>query len=145
MPNHHCSVAIIAGTGILIEGPPGAGKTSLTLGLIDTARARGLQARFVCDDQALLETRQSRLYAHAPLTIAGKVEIRGFGIHQLEHAASTEISLICSLCEDETVERMPAPATKALLGISIPLLRLPARHEQQAVRIVLAHLKEIGK
>jgi len=141
-PNHHCSVVAIAGRGVLVEGPSGAGKTSLALGLVDTALARGLDAALVADDQALLEATPNGLTAHAPAATAGLAELRGYGIARMAHVANCPVALVVRLAPDETLARLPAPATTTLLGVELPLLLLPARHESQAVRIVLARLAE---
>jgi serine kinase of HPr protein (carbohydrate metabolism regulator) len=140
----HCSVVSIGGAGVLIEGGPGAGKTSLALGLIDTALARGLEAAMVADDRALLARRDGGVFARAPASIAGLAEIRGYGIARMASLPEVAVRLVARLVEDETIERMPEAATVELIGVDIPLLRLPARHEAQGVRIVLAFLAEGG-
>lgn len=143
--NHHCSVLAIDGAGILIEGAPGSGKTSLALGLVDTARARGLKAALVCDDQAMLANRDGRLVASAPGAIAGLAELRGYGITRVDHLASCEIGVVARLIGDEDLARMPEAKRITLLDVELPLLELPRRHEQQAGRIVLAWLADNGR
>ncbi|MCX7284059.1 MAG: serine kinase, partial [Novosphingobium sp.] len=64
----------IGGRGILIEGPPGAGKSSLALALID----RG--ALLVGDDGVMLEVRAGRLIAAPHPQISGKLEVRNVGL-----------------------------------------------------------------
>jgi HPr kinase/phosphorylase len=140
--NHHCCVVAIGGAGVLIEGPSGAGKSSLALGLVDAARTRGLVAAFVADDQAMLHTRRGRLFAKAPPALAGLVEIRGYGIARTPCLDCARIDAVARLVEDEGVERMPDPAFAELLGVRVPLLLAPRRHEAQGVRIVLAFLAE---
>lgn len=140
-PNRHCSVVVIEGAGVLIEGRSGAGKTSLALGLIDTAKARGMRAVLVSDDQALLEERQGRLFARAPEAIAGRAEIRGYGIVELANVDECAIALVARLVEDERIERMPEARATTLMGVEVAAIDLPERHEQQATRIVLAWLK----
>lgn len=129
------------GTGVLIEGESGSGKTSLALGLVERAGLQGLPAHFVCDDQALLWEEDGRLFAHAPPAIAGKVEIRGLGIDHIDHKPTTTISLICSLADDDCIERLPEPSCRRILSMELPLLMLPRRHEEQAARIVLGRLR----
>jgi HPr kinase/phosphorylase len=136
----HCCVVECGGTGVLIEGKSGSGKTSLAFGLIESARREGREAQFVADDQAMLSRHGDELWAAAIAPIAGKAELRGLGIVAVQHRHRSRISLIASLVEDERVERLPAPETQVLLGIAIPVLRLPCRHESQCVRIVRAWL-----
>ena len=68
------SAVAIGGRGLLLEGPPGSGKSSLALALID----RG--ARLIGDDGLRLVRRGKDVMAEPPPNIAGKLEIRGVGI-----------------------------------------------------------------
>lgn len=124
----------------MIEGPSGAGKTSLALGLVDAAARRGIAANFVADDQAIVERRGHVVTASAPQTIAGLAEIRGHGIVPVAHKPSCAVALVARLVADETVGRMPGEKTATVEGIELPLVEVPVRHEAQAVRIVLASL-----
>lgn len=137
---HHCSVVNLDGAGILIEGESGSGKTALAFGLLEAARRDGRPAHFVADDQAMLSARHGELWAAAVAQIAGMAELRGFGIVEVEYMERTQIDLIASLVDDGQVVRMPLPETKALLGVEVPMLELPRRHESQCVRIVIAWL-----
>jgi HPr kinase/phosphorylase len=140
-PNRHCCVIEICGTGVMIEGEAGAGKTSLALGLVEAARGRGLDAHFVADDQALLARSGDTVVAKVPGALAGLAEVRGHGIVPVTHRDSTIIGLVVRLVPDESVERMPAGGTCDLLGVTLPVVNTPVRHEAQAVRIVLASLR----
>jgi HPr kinase/phosphorylase len=137
---HHCSVVEIDGTGVLVEGRSGSGKTAMAFGLVEAAQRDGRPAIFVADDQAMLACRAGVLWALAIAPIAGKAELRGFGIIAVDHTPQSRIGLVASLVEDELVERMPPPRTRVLLGVEVPMLELPRRHESQCVRIVLAWL-----
>ena len=63
---------------MLITGPSGSGKSDLALRLLD----RGFT--LVSDDQTIVRRDGDRLLASAPPTIAGKLEIRGIGIVEME-------------------------------------------------------------
>jgi HPr kinase/phosphorylase len=139
--NRHCCVVEISGTGILIEGEAGSGKTSLALGLVEAARARGLDAHFVADDQALVELSGNSVVARTPAAIAGLAEVRGHGIVPVKHREACKIGLVVRLVPDESIERMPLAKTCDLLGVTLPVVNTPMRHEAQAVRIVLASLR----
>jgi serine kinase of HPr protein (carbohydrate metabolism regulator) len=116
----------IGGRGILIEGPPGSGKTSLALMLLD----RG--ARLVGDDGVLLSIRHGRLWASPPPNTAGKLEIRGVGIVDLP-AMDAPVSLWLDISQlaPRYVENA---ATKDLLGAAIPALTFDARGGAAAIR-----------
>jgi serine kinase of HPr protein (carbohydrate metabolism regulator) len=113
---HQATCVSIGGRGLLIEGPPGTGKSSLALALID----RG--ARLVGDDGVLLEERESRLWALPPPNIAGLIEIRNVGLAALP-AEAAPIALLVRL--DAAAVRLPEGVEQATLaGVNVPLIRL---------------------
>ena len=113
---HQASCVAIGGRGLLIEGPPGSGKSSLALALID----RG--ATLVGDDGVLLEVRDGRLWALPPPNIAGLLEIRNLGLVTLP-AKPAPVGLVVRL--DQAVPRLPESAEQVeLAGVNVPLVRL---------------------
>ena len=117
---HQASCVAIGAPGnqraVLIEGPPGSGKSSLALALID----RG--AQLVGDDGVALERRGERLWASPPPNISGKLEIRNVGIVELP-VTEAPVALVVRLDEDapryvEEAERIE------LQGCTLPLIRL---------------------
>ena len=113
---HQASCVSIEGRGVLIEGSPGSGKSSLALALID----RG--ATLVGDDGVLLEERGGKLWALPPPTIAGLIEIRNVGLASLP-AEAAPVALVLRL--DPEAPRLPESAERAILaGVSVPLIRL---------------------
>jgi len=107
----------VGGRGVLIEGAPGTGKSSLALALID----RG--AVLVGDDGVLVETEAGRVVASPHPNIAGKLEVRGVGIIDLPVAAAVPIALVIHLDEDAP-RYVEAAETRGIGGIAVPLIRL---------------------
>ena len=99
------------GAGVLLLGPPGAGKSDLAFRLL----ARGFQ--LVADDQVLIE----HVIASAPVPLAGLLEVRGLGILRVPHQESAQLALTVELGE---AERLPHPARHGVLDL--PLMRVRA-------------------
>jgi hypothetical protein len=106
----------IDGRGLLIEGPPGSGKSSLALALID----RG--AVLVGDDGVLLESRGSVVWALPPPAIAGLLELRGVGLLPYPCAAAP-VALVIRLSA-QAPRFIELPDQLQLGGIAVPLVTL---------------------
>ncbi|MEO6041041.1 MAG: HPr kinase/phosphatase C-terminal domain-containing protein [Croceibacterium sp.] len=116
MTLHQASCVAIGGRGVLIEGPPGCGKSSLALALID----RG--AALIGDDGVELEARAGWLWALPPPNIAGLLEVRNVGLVRYP-ATSAPLALAVRL--DPQAPRYPETIElQALLGRQLPLVRL---------------------
>lgn len=131
----HATCVAIRGRALLLTGPSGSGKSDLALRLID----RG--ATLVSDDQVLLVARAGRLFAAPPPSIAGKMEVRGLGIIAMAHHSDMPVSLIIELGAE--VPRMPEWRVRALAGLDIPVIALPAFDPSAPLKAELA-LREIG-
>lgn len=114
---HVATCVAIDGRGILIEGPPGAGKSSLALALID----RG--AILVGDDGVLLEQDGARLLASPVAETAGLLEVRGLGLVTMPVLAAIPVALVIVL--DRAAPRfIEEPETVTRQGITLPLISL---------------------
>lgn len=110
------SAVVIGGRAVLITGPPGAGKSSLALALID----RG--AALIGDDAVTLAGDNGRLIASPPPNIAGLIEVRGVGLVSLTAAAPAPVALILEL-GGAPGERLPAALPcREMAGIAVPAL-----------------------
>lgn len=105
--------------GVLIEGPPGSGKSDLAL------RAMEAGWRLVADDRVLLWSSGEHLWGRAPETLSGMIEARGVGIVPHATLAMAQIDLIfhCAPGPD-SVERLPDPEQTDRLSVCLPQLTL---------------------
>lgn len=143
MTQIHATCIDMDGTGVLLRGRPGSGKSDLALRLIEAG------ARLVADDRVDLELRDGRVVASAPAEIVGLFEVRGLGVLPMEHLAESTLGAIVDLVAPEAVERIPGQATEDILGISFPLFRLApfeasaAAKVRLAVRCAQGHIKRV--
>ena len=114
---HTASAVALEGRALLIEGPPGSGKSSLALALIE--RGAGL----IGDDAVTLERAGDTLLASPPPNIAGLIELRGIGLVRLPPAAPAPVALILDLGAPAG-ERLPeAPLPQRMItGVAVPVL-----------------------
>src|SRR3954454_13918346 len=87
----HASTVAADGRAVLITGPSGSGKSDLTLRMLD----RGFT--LVSDDQTIVNKDGDLLLASAPPTIAGKLEVRGIVIVEMERIDNVPVALIVEL------------------------------------------------
>ena len=127
----HASTVAIDGRAVLISGPSGAGKSDLTLRLLD----RGFT--LVSDDQTIVRREGDKLIASAPPSIAGKLEIRGIGIIDMDTVADVPVALLVELTSD--FQRLPDDnRERPLLGVPLPLVSIDAMAASAASKVVLA-------
>jgi hypothetical protein len=123
------SAVAIGGRALLIEGPPGSGKSSLVLALLD--RGAGL----IGDDAVTLRAEGDRLIAAPPPNIAGLIEVRGVGLVRMASAPPAPVALILTL-GGPPPPRLPEPPLprRTLAGVAIPLLAFDPGTIAPAVR-----------
>jgi serine kinase of HPr protein (carbohydrate metabolism regulator) len=127
----HASTVANEGRAVLITGPSGAGKSDLTLRLLD----RGF--KLVSDDRTIARREGDRLVASAPPNLAGKLEIRGIGIVEIDHVTDVPVALIVELTSD--IQRLPDDSReRPILGIALPLISIDAMTASAPSKVALA-------
>jgi serine kinase of HPr protein (carbohydrate metabolism regulator) len=127
----HASTVALDGRAVLITGPSGSGKSDLALRLLD----RGFT--LVSDDQTLVRKDGNRLLASAPPTIAGKLEIRGIGIVDMDRVEDVPVALLVELTSE--IRRLPDDSReRPILGIPLPLITIDAMPASAPSKVALA-------
>lgn len=127
----HASTVAKDGRAVLITGPSGSGKSDLALRLLD----RGFT--LVSDDQTILRKDVDRLLAIAPPNIAGKLEVRGLGIIEMDSISDIPVALIVELTSD--VQRLPDDSReRPILGVQLPIITVDAMTASAPAKVALA-------
>ena len=126
----HASTVASEGRAVLITGPSGSGKSDLTLRLLD----RGFI--LVSDDQTIVKRNGDQLIASAPPSIAGKLEIRGIGIVEMETVSDVPVALIVELTSE--IQRLPDDSReRPVLGVPVPLVSIDAMTASAPSKVAL--------
>jgi HPr kinase/phosphorylase len=120
----HGSCASRTGDGVLLIGPPGAGKSDLLLRLL----ARGFD--LVADDRVDIVDGVARPVP----SLAGMLEVRGLGIMRLPHDLSARLALAVRLAPGEP--RLPSFARHDALDL--PLVTVDPWTASAPERVALA-------
>lgn len=126
----------LGGRGVLIQGAPGSGKSSLALALID----RG--AVLVGDDGILLHEQGGRLIAAPHPNITGKLEVRNLGLVDFPVSEPVPVAILL-LFDSDAPRFIDAAETVELCGQRLPQVRLWPGGEGIALKAELA-LKHFG-
>ncbi|MEG2675844.1 MAG: HPr(Ser) kinase/phosphatase, partial [Clostridia bacterium] len=127
---YHGTLLNINGTGVLLTGDSGMGKSETALELIHRGH------RLVADDAVIIKRYKNELVGEAPENIKFLMEVRGIGIIDVRSMFGVgsvlnneDINLIIhleKLTEDSVVERLGSDIqSEEILGMSLPKMTIP--------------------
>ena len=76
----------------------------------------------------------------APSSLRGGLEVRGSGLHEVDHEAAAVIHLVAELVDAAEAVRFAGDSRTQLEGVAIQRLLLPKREVEAACRAVEARL-----
>ena len=143
----HGALVEVLGTGVLLLGPSGIGKSECALDLIHRGHA------LVADDRVRITQRDGALVGRAPEVIRYFMEIRGIGLLYLPDLYGPEavreegpIDLVCRLeewREGVSFDRVGAERPRLeFAGVSLPVMTLPARPAGSVATLVEASVRD---
>ena len=109
----HASCVDVNGSGVLIVGRSGSGKSSLAINLI------ALGSKLVADDQCELVRKNNSFRISKPASLPKSIEIRGVGLVSVPMVNETSLDWVVNMDEVEK-ERMPTPQFTEIGGFRVP-------------------------
>jgi serine kinase of HPr protein (carbohydrate metabolism regulator) len=134
----HATCVAIDGRGVLLRGPSGVGKSDLALRLLDDG------AVLVGDDYCAVDAVNGGLVAKAAPNIAGKLEVRGYGIVDFPATSSALIALVVDLMRAQDIPRLPETTHCIIDGVTVAWTCIDPTTASAAARVRLA-VKRLGE
>ena len=103
----------INGSGVLIVGSSGSGKSSLAINML------ALGSKLVADDQCQLVKKNNRFSVSKPASLPNSIEIRGVGLVIVPMVVETSLDWVVNMDEAEK-ERMPDLRFTEIDGYKVP-------------------------
>lgn len=118
LPILHATSVVFCGHGLLLCGAPGSGKSDLALRIMDAGGA------LIADDQTALMVEAGQLFARAPESIKGMMEVRGIGLLKVPTCTTARMDILIDCVGREAIERLPEPAHTVIHGVKLRQLAL---------------------
>ena len=109
----HATCVDVNGSGVLIIGRSGSGKSSLAINLL------ALGSTLVADDQCELVRKNNGCRVSKPASLPESIEIRGVGLVSVPMVNETSLDWVVNMDEAEK-ERMPTPRFTEIGDFRVP-------------------------
>ncbi len=109
----HATCVDINGSGVLIVGRSGSGKSSLAINLL------ALGSKLVADDQCEIVKKNNKFCVFKPASLPSSIEIRGIGLVSVPMVVETSLDWVVNMDESEK-KRMPDLQFTEIDGYRIP-------------------------
>lgn len=137
----HGTLVSVYGSGLLLRGPSGIGKSEIALELIRRGH------RLIADDSVLVYRREHHLYGKAPEHQKNLLEVRGLGIIDVYRlfgitavSENSELNYIIDLVTPEEAKKgnrlSDALHYEEVIGLKIPTVKLPVSTGRNMADIV---------
>jgi HPr kinase/phosphorylase len=137
----HATAVLVGARAVLIQGPPGAGKSRLALSLLSAAQTGQIAfARLVADDRVSIEPMHGRLLVRPAPALAGLLEVRGLGIRRVPYEAMAVVGIVMELAAKDA-ERLPPSSSRETAIAQIRLPRLAVAPGVDPLPLLLATLQ----
>ena len=138
MDHFHATAVAYCGSGILIRGPSGSGKSDLALRLIDD------DADLIADDRVVIKVVEKELRLSPPESISGLIEVRGIGVVKIETVQDIPLCLVVELEPSYQTQRMPEIKEELIKDVSVPIININSFESSALVKIkiVLRYLEK---
>jgi serine kinase of HPr protein (carbohydrate metabolism regulator) len=145
--NIHGTGLVLDGTGVVLRGKSGSGKSLLALLLLDAYAMRNRPALLVADDRLDILATDTGLEMRAPPRLAGLIELRGRGIVTRPFVEQAPLHLVIDLVDDLVRMQEDEAFLTELAGISLARAPVPraglveAVHQRLLVEEAIAALQ----
>ncbi|MGE3467870.1 MAG: HPr kinase/phosphorylase [Pyrinomonadaceae bacterium] len=138
----HGTLVSVAGTGVLIVGEAGSGKSDCALALLHNGD------RLVADDVVAVETRNGDLFGRAPDRLAGLLAVAGLGIIDIRevfcpaaYQSEIKIDVCVELAGEEPADPLQGEYLTDICGISTSTFRVPNSRSRPLAQIILTLIR----
>lgn len=143
--NIHGTAITVDGTGLLFLGPSGSGKSALAFDCLAEARLANLSHALISDDRVLISLEEGKVFASAPETIRGLIELRYSGIVSVDHVANAELHYAVLPVQSDEAQRLPPYEEHfdLLDGVRLPVVRVPS-WSRFPLSLIFARLRHLN-